>query len=66
MLTEKRSGGFTLYGIMISITIMGIIISLFPMLDRAEFINRTDLLKNTLRLARLLVLTQHKPHRVKN
>jgi type II secretory pathway pseudopilin PulG len=71
MLTEKKSRRFTLYEIMISITIMGILtgllsVSLFPLLDRAEFVNTADLFKNTLRRAQWLALTQHRSHRLKS
>jgi len=43
MRTDLNTGGFTLYEIMISITIVGIItgllsVSLFPLLDRSEFV----------------------------
>ena len=56
---------------MISITIMGILtgllsVSLFPLLDRAEFVNTADLFKNTLRQAQWIVLTQHRSHRLKS
>ncbi|MDE0793339.1 MAG: type II secretion system protein [SAR324 cluster bacterium] len=71
MLIEKKSRGFTLYEIMISITIMGILtgllsVSLFPLLDRAEFVNTADLFKNTHRQAQWLALTQHRSHRLKS
>ncbi|MBL4824483.1 MAG: type II secretion system GspH family protein [SAR324 cluster bacterium] len=71
MRTDKKSGGFTLYEILISITIMGILtgllsVSLFPLLDRAEFVNTVDLFKNTLRQAQWLALTQHRSHRLKS
>ena len=54
---------------MISITIMEILtgllsVSLFPMLDRAEFVNTADLFKNTLRQAQWLGLTQHRSQRL--
>ena len=56
---------------MIFITIMGIItgllsVSLFPMLDRAEFVNTADLFKNTLRKAHWLAMTENISHRLKN
>ena len=56
MLTEKRSRGFTLYYIMISVSMMVILtgllsVSLFPLLDRDEFVNTADLFKNSLRQA---------------
>ena len=71
MRTEKKSGGFTLYEMMISITIMGILtglvsVSLFPLLDRAEFVDTAELLKNNLRQAQWLALTQHRSHRLKS
>ncbi|MDP6211003.1 MAG: type II secretion system protein [SAR324 cluster bacterium] len=71
MRTEKKSGGFTLYEMMISITIVGILsgllsVSLFPLLDRAEFVNTADLFKNTLQQAQWLALTQHRSHRIKS
>ena len=69
MLTEKKSGEFTLYEIMISITIMGILtslfsVSLFTLLDRAKFVKTADLIKNILRLAHRLELTQYRSQRV--
>ena len=71
MRTEKKSGGFTLYENMISITILGILsgllsVSLLPLLDRAEFVNTADLFKNTLRQAQWLALSQHRSHRIKS
>ena len=56
---------------MISITIMGIItgllsISLFPMLDRSEFVNTTDQIKDSLRQAHWLALIRRKSHRLKS
>jgi len=47
MRTDLNTGRFTLYEIMISITIVGIItgllsVSLFPLLDRSEFVNTAD------------------------
>ena len=71
MLTEKKSRKFTLYEIMISITIMGILtgllsVSLFQLLDRAEFVNTADFFKNTLRQSQWLALTQHRSHRLKS
>ena len=44
MRTDLNTREFTLYEIMISITIVGIItgllsVSLFPLLDRSEFVN---------------------------
>ena len=71
MLIEKKSRGFTLYEIMISIKIMRILsgllsVSLFQLLNRAEFINTADLFKNTLHQAQWLALTQHRSHRLKS
>ena len=71
MRTENKSGGFTLYEMMISITIVGILsgllsVSLFPLLVSAKFVNTADLFKNKLRLAQWLVLTQHRFHRLKS
>ena len=71
MLTEKKFRGFTLYEIMISVTMMVILtgllsVSLFLLLDRAEFVNTADLFKNTHRQAQWLELTQHRSHRLKN
>jgi prepilin-type N-terminal cleavage/methylation domain-containing protein len=71
MLIEKKSRGFTLYEIMISITIMGILtgllsVSLFPLLDRTESVNTADLFKNTLRQTQWLAQTQHRSHRLKS
>ena len=71
MLTEKKSRRFILYEIMISITIMGILtgllsVSLFPLLDRAEFVNTADLFKNSLRQSHWIAMTQNRSHRLKN
>jgi type II secretory pathway pseudopilin PulG len=71
MLTEKKFRGFTLYEIMISVTMMVILtgllsVSLFLLLDRAEFVNTADLFKNTHRQAQWLELTQHRSHRLKS
>ena len=71
MLIEKKFRGFTLYEIMISITIMGILtgllsVSLFPLLDSAEFVNTEDLFKNKLRQSQWLALNQHRSHRLKS
>ena len=54
MRTDLNTGGFTLYEIMISITIVGIItgllsVSLFPLLDSSEFVNTADQIKDSLR-----------------
>ena len=71
MRTESKSGGFTLYEILISITIMGILtgllsVTLFPLLNRSEFVNTVDQFKDTLRQAQWLALTQRRSHRLKN
>ncbi|MBC8258930.1 MAG: prepilin-type N-terminal cleavage/methylation domain-containing protein [SAR324 cluster bacterium] len=71
MRTDLHARGFTLYEILISITIVGILagllsVSLFPLLDRAEFVNTTDKIKNTLRQAQWLALTQLRSHRLKS
>jgi len=67
MRTDLNTGGFTLYEIMISITIVGIItgllsVSLFPLLDRSEFVNTADQIKDSLRLA----LNRRESHRLKS
>ena len=71
MRTESKSGGFTLYEILISITIMGILtgllsVTLFPLLNRSEFVNTVDQFKDTLRQAQWLALTQRRSHRLKS
>ena len=53
MRTDLNTGEFTLYEIMISITIVRIItgllsVSLFPLLDRSEFVNTEDQVKESL------------------
>ena len=63
MRTDLNTGGFTLYEIMISITIVGIItgllsVSLFPLLDRSEFVNTADQIKDSLRQAQWLALNR--------
>ena len=67
MRTDLNTGGFTLYEIMISITKVGIItgllsVSLFPLLDRSEFVNTADQIKDSLRLA----LNRRESHRLKS
>ena len=59
---------FTLYEVMISITSLGIIsglitVSLLPLLDRSEFVNTADQLKDNLLEVKLLALTKRKSHR---
>ena len=70
MRTDLNTGGFTLYEIMISITIVGIItgllsVSLFPLLDRSEFVNTADQIKDSLRQAQWLALNRRESHRLK-
>ena len=67
MRTDLNTGGFTLYEIMIPITVVGIItgllsVSLFPLLDRSEFVNTADQIKDSLRLA----LNRRESHRLKS
>ena len=69
MRTDLNTGGFTLYEIMISITIVGIItgllsVSFFPLLDRSEFVNTADQLKDSLRQAKWLALNRRESHKV--
>ena len=71
MRTDLNTGGFTLYEIMISITIVGIItgllsVSLFPLLKRAEFVNTADQIKDSLRQAQWLALNRRESHRLKS
>ena len=71
MRTDLNTGGFTLYEIMISITIVGIItgllsVSLFPLLERAEFVNTADQIKDSLRQAQWLALNRRESHRLKS
>ena len=71
MRTDLNTGGFTLYEIMISITIVGIItgllsVSLFPLLDRSEFVNTADQIKDCLRQEQRLALNRRESHRLKN
>ena len=70
MRTDLNTGGFTLYEIMISITIVGIMtgllsVSLFPLLDRSEFVNTADQIKDSLRQAQWLALNRRESHRLK-
>ena len=70
MRTDLNKGGFTLYEIMISITIVGIItglisVSLFSLLDRSEFVNTADEIKDSLRQAQWLALSRRESHRLK-
>jgi len=71
MRTDLNTGGFTLYEIMISITIVGIItgllsVSLFPLLDRSEFVNTADQIKDSLRQAQWVALSRWESHRLKS
>ena len=55
---------------MISITIVKIItgllsVSLFPLLDRSEFVNTADQIKDSLRQAQWLALNRLEAHRLK-
>ena len=70
MRTDLNTGGFTLYKIMISITIVGIItvllsVSLFPLLDRSEFVNTADQIKDSLQQEQLLALNRRESNRLK-
>ena len=63
MRTDLNTREFTLYEIMISITIVGIITGLlsfplFPLLKRAEFVNIADQIKDSLRQAQWLVMNR--------
>ena len=63
MRTDLNTGGFTLYEIMISITIVGFItallyVSLFPLMDRFEFENTADQIKDSLRQAQWLTISR--------
>ena len=71
MRTDLNTGGFTLYEIMISITIVGIItgllsVSLFPLLDRSKFVNTADQIKDSLRQAQWMALNRRESHRLKS
>ena len=65
MLIKKKTRGFTLYEIMISIMIMRILTGLFSV-SLFPFFIRTEFLKNILQQAHLLSLTQHRSHLVKS
>ena len=70
MRTDLNTGGFTLYEIMISITIVGIItgllsVSLFPLLAHSEFVNTEDQVKDSLWQAQWLTLNRLESHRLK-
>ncbi len=71
MRTDLNSGGFTLYEILFSNTIVGIktgllSVSLSSRLDRFVYLNTAIQFKNTLRLAHLLALNKRKFHRLKS
>ena len=71
MRTDLNSGGFTLYEILFSNTIVGIktgllSVSLSSLLDRFVYLNTAVQFKNTLRLAHLLALNKWKFHRLKS
>ncbi len=70
MRTDLNTGGFTLCEIMISITIVGIItgllsVSLFPLLDRSEFVNTADQINDSLLQAQWMALNRRESHRLK-
>ena len=59
MHTDLNSGGFTLYEILFSNTIVGIktgllSVSLFPLLDRSELVNTANQFKDTLQESTLV------------
>ena len=69
MRISSYSGGFTLYEVMIRISAVGIIsglitVSMFPLLDRSEFVNTADQFKDTLRQEKWLALTKRKSQRI--
>ena len=71
MRTDLNSGGFTLYEILFSNTIVGIktgllSVSLSSLLDRFVYLNTAVQFKDTLRLAHLLALNKRKFHRLKS
>ena len=71
MRTDLNSGGFTLYEILFSNTIVGIktgllFVSLSSLLDRFVYLNTAVQFKDTLRLAHLLALNKWKFHRLKS
>jgi Tfp pilus assembly protein FimT len=71
MRTDINTGGFTLYEIMISITIVEIItgllsVYLFPLLERSEFVNTADQIKDSLRQTQWLALNRRESHRFKS
>ena len=71
MRTDLNSGGFTLYEILFSNTIVGIktgllSVSLSSLLVRFVYLNTAVQFKDTLRLAHLLALNKRKFHRLKS
>ena len=71
MRTDLNSGGFTLYEILFSNTLVGIktgllSVSLSSLLDRFVYLNTAVQFKDTLRLAHLLALNKRKFHRLKS
>ena len=70
MRTNINTGVFTLYEIIISITIVGITsllsVSLFPLLERSEFVNTADQIKDSLRQVQWLALNRRESHRLKS
>ena len=71
MRTDLNSGGFTLYEILFSNTIVGIktgllSVPLSSLLDRFVYLNTAVQFKDTLRLAHLLALNKRKFHRLKS
>ena len=71
MRTDLNSGGFTLYEILFSNTIVGIktgllSVSVSSLLDRSVHLNTAVQSKDTLRLAHSLALNKRKFHRLKS
>ena len=72
MRTDLNSGGFTLYEILFSNTIVGIITGLLSVvylssqLDRFVYLNTAVQFIDILRLAHLLALNKRKFHRLKS
>ena len=71
MRTDLNSGGFTLYEILFSNTIVGIKTGLLSgylasLLDHFVYLNTAVQFKDTLRLVHLLALNKRKFHRLKS
>ena len=71
MRTDLNSGGFMLYEILFSNTIVGIktgllSVSLSSLLDRFVYLNTAVQFKDTIRLAHSLALNKRKFHRLKS